>query len=215
MSRFADSSSSDTMMALLAVLTSPDDLKAKLDNLREQERQANERIALAGEADQIIVMRQNIEILQKEAVDALEQAKAKAQTILDEAEQKACNRLAEIEIINAQSIDQISALKTRTDNEIRDAHEQLERDRMALYLQQQENEQALANGNANLEERRKRLFQIETDLEHTKNLLTQRENELNVREKNLEMFQRDTSVWHAELMKASEQLNKDLARLAR
>jgi chromosome segregation ATPase len=80
---------------LLAFITDPAAYKAKLDNLEKAAKYANDRIALAGPADEILAIRADIASKQTQAAQAFEDAKANIADITAKATAQADTTIAD------------------------------------------------------------------------------------------------------------------------
>lgn len=80
-----DSGSNDSVMGLLNMLSDPGAFREKLRTLEETERMLDEKIALAGEAQQILVIKQVIQEREAESVQMIRDAAEKAQGVIEAA----------------------------------------------------------------------------------------------------------------------------------
>lgn len=85
MAIYGDSNSNNNVMGLLNMLSDPGAFKEKLRTLEETEKMLDAKIALAGEADQILVMKQVIQEREAESVQMIREAGEKAQAVIEAA----------------------------------------------------------------------------------------------------------------------------------
>lgn len=90
MSRFASTSSSnDNLLALINLMASPDQFREKLAQLVETEKELDAKIALAGQAEEIVAIRQSLEEQQHQLNLDKEQAQLDCQELLSNAQTEA------------------------------------------------------------------------------------------------------------------------------
>jgi|GEM_PF-4632999 len=104
---------------LLAFITDPAAYKAKLDNLETAAKYANDRIALAGPADEILAIRADIASKQTQAEQALESAKATAADTVARATDEAVSIVADAKD-QAKKLVDAAKVKTSTADTLMD-----------------------------------------------------------------------------------------------
>ena len=97
---------------LLAFITDPAAYKTKLDNLEKAAKYANDRIALAGPADEILAIRADIASKQTQAAQELEDAKANIADLVARATEEAAAIVADAK---DQANKLAAAAKTKTE----------------------------------------------------------------------------------------------------
>jgi hypothetical protein len=137
MSRFSNAPASNPnndVLALLSMLSNPEDLRKKLEELQAIQREVDAKIALVGPVDQILIMQSNIEIMQTEAVQELDKAKVKVQDILAEAYAQADSIIREARSMHEQTVKDCCQLGEDARVKAKACHDELEAERREFSL---------------------------------------------------------------------------------
>jgi hypothetical protein len=174
MSRFSNAPASNPnndVLALLSMLSNPEDLRKKLEELQNLQREVDAKVALVGPADQILIMQSNIEIMQTEAVHELEKAKVKAEEIIAQAHADAETVLRDAQGVHAQTVKECCQLSDDAKAEAQILREQLENEKRDL----------LASRDAQLAE----IAQLRAQIVADKKILLEKDQVLNQAEKTI------------------------------
>lgn len=219
MSRFASSSgnNNENLLALIQLMSSPDQFKDRLAQLVELEKELDEKIALAGVAEEIITIRQSLADQQTELGIQAEETKANQRAILQEAKDKAkgivekANLQAEQTIANANqqlkdAHDYALRVKAEADDECHRAEEQAQSLRLELHEQSTE----LTKKSTDLDAREQEVKEQEAKIDSQWALIDQAIADLERRSKRIETLELQVADVLKGAMSGFRAMQKDL-----
>ena len=159
----ASIAASDTSLAALELMADPEKLKERIAQLKAAEESANEVIALAGPASEILSMREEIDSLKAQAEETVQSAREQAFSIVTDAEQQAQSIVEAAQHEAGRTVEEANSIAVEAQEqavEARNAQASLQRDRDELDAAVRQNkaqEESLQQIAATLAEREQEL----------------------------------------------------------
>lgn len=159
----ASIAASDTSLAALELMADPERLKERIAQLKAAEDSANEVIALAGPASEILSMREQIDSLHAQAEETVDKAKEHAFPIVTDAEEQAQLIVEKAQQEAGRTVEEANSIAVDAQEQAvkaRNAQAELQRDRDELAAAERQNkaqEESLQQIAAKLAEREQEL----------------------------------------------------------